>query len=148
MWRFHFYILFAIKLSSLVNLGPWSLSQYWQNSKNISPKWLSCCNNFNRTCLKLSEDSPQINKSSEQHKRGEEPKKPVRVQKVEWDHPHLWNQKYLQFKDQLHGWWILLGSHAPALCLFQLHPEKMGEAHSWVVCPTWSHTLWFVPYIW
>ena len=46
-------------------------------------------------------------------------------------------------RDRLLGWCLALGSHAPALCLFQLQPGENGgaKAHSWVVRPTWSHTL-------
>lgn len=36
------------------------------------------------------------------------------------------NQKYPRFEEQLHGWRLALGSHAPALCLFQLQPGENG----------------------
>lgn len=55
----------------------------------------------------------------------------------------LEHQKYLRCEEQLCGRRLPLGSHAPALCLFQLRSGNMGEARSWVVCPTWSHTLRF-----
>lgn len=55
----------------------------------------------------------------------------------------LEHQKYPRCEEQLCGRRLPLGSHAPALCLFQLRSGNMGEARSWVVCPTWSHTLRF-----
>lgn len=77
-------------------------------------------------CLNLSEDASQINKSSAQHYKWEKKKNSVCALKVEWDHPRLLNQKYPHFRNQRHGWWLSLSSHAPARCLFQLHLGENG----------------------
>lgn len=80
------------------------------------------------------------NKTEQRQSRGE----PVHAQEVKRYAPCLLeHQKYPRCKEQLCGGRLPLGSHAPALCLFQLRSGSMGEAHSWVVCPTWSHTLRF-----
>lgn len=80
------------------------------------------------------------NKPEQRHSSGES----VRAQEVKRYAPCLLeHQKYPRCKEQLCGRRLPLGSHAPALCLFQLCSGSMGEAHSWVVCPTWSHTVRF-----
>lgn len=80
------------------------------------------------------------NKPEQRQSRGES----VRAQEVKRYAPCLLqHQKYPRCEEQLCGRRLLLGSHAPALCLFQLRSGSMGEAHSWVVCPTWVHALRF-----
>lgn len=88
-----------------------------------------------------SHGTTSINNKPEQHQsQGES----VHAQEVKRYTPCLLeHQKYPRCEEQLCGWRLPLGSHAPALCLFQLHLGSMGEAHSRVVCPTRSHTLRF-----